>query len=170
MVRYANEVVSYAPLYLHSFAFLRPHFLTDAEKFNIDSTDPTQMKFVADKLRYYRYKKGLLQKDVANYAGIERTTYTDYETAVRDYYPLDVLGRIAECLDVNIVDLLDEYNAFLYRGQAAQILQLRKQLGITQKVFALRMGVNIATYKDWEWGVTRLLKTRWEKMFSQEFV
>ena len=166
MVRNTNGVGSYAPLYRYSFTFLRPHFLADAEKFNIDNTDPEQMNFVSDKLRYYRYKKGLLQKDVADYAGIERTTYTDYETAIRDYYPLDVLGRIAECLDVDITDLLDDYNAFLYRGQAGQIQELRKRLGLTQRAFAMRIGVDVATFKKWEWGKIRLLKKRWVEMFK----
>ena len=68
--------------------------LNDAEKFNIGHPNPEQLESTADKLRYYRYKKGLLQKDVAEYAGIERTTYTAYEANERDYYPVDVLVRI----------------------------------------------------------------------------
>ena len=39
MVRNANGVVDYAPLYVHSFDLLQPHKLVDAEKFNIIYSD-----------------------------------------------------------------------------------------------------------------------------------
>ena len=167
MVRHSNGVVGYAPLYRHSFQFLQPHFLADAEKFNIDCLNPNQLETTADKLRYYRYKKGLLQKDVAEYAGIERTTYTAYEANERDYYPVDVLGCIAEILAVDITELLDDYNAFLYHGQAGQIRDLRKRLKLTQKAFAQRLGVNTVTFKRWERGKVRMTKKTWEKMFAK---
>jgi hypothetical protein len=60
MVRYSNNAVKFAPMFLHTFIFLRPHFLAKAEKFNIELTDPKEMETTADKLRYYRHKKGLL--------------------------------------------------------------------------------------------------------------
>jgi len=62
MVRYSNNNVKFAPMFIHQFSFLRPHFLAEAEKFNIEMTDPEEMETTADKLRYYRHKKGLLQK------------------------------------------------------------------------------------------------------------
>ena len=63
MTRYALDVVSYAPLYLHSFRPVQPHTLVEAEKFNLISTDPTQIDNIADKLRWYQYQHGLLQRD-----------------------------------------------------------------------------------------------------------
>jgi len=165
MVRHSNGVVSYAPLYRHIFRFVQPHFLADAEKFNIDYPAPEQLESTADKLRCYRYRKGLLQREVADHAGIERTTYTDYEAEERDYYPLDILERIAEVLGVSITDLPDGYNTFLYLGQAGQVKDLRKRLGLTQKAFAAQLGVNKTTYKRWEYGKVRMSKTTWEKMF-----
>ena len=112
MVRNTNGVTRYAPLYVHSFDFFHPHKLVDAEKFSITYSDPSQLISTADKLRYYRYKKALLQRDIADYAGIDRSTYNRYEHDGRDYYPLQTMQKIAEILEVDIMDLLDDYKMF----------------------------------------------------------
>lgn len=165
MVRHSHDVVSYAPLYIHRFRFVQPHFLTEAEKFNITNCDPSKLVTVADKLRYYRYRSGLLQRETANHAGIERTTYSAYEEDVREYYPLDVLARIAELFDVDITDLLDAYNSFLYHGQSEQVKSLRRRTGLTQAKFAERYGVTKSQIKRWEQGKIRITKKMWEKLF-----
>jgi len=51
-----------------------------------------------------------------------------------DSYPIDMLKRIAKLLGVKLTDLLDDYNTFLYRGQAKQVSELRQRLGLTQKL------------------------------------
>jgi len=167
MVRYSNGGVKFAPMFIHQFTFLRPHFLAEAEKFNIEMTDPKKMKTTADKLRYYRHKKGLLQKQVAKYAGINRTTYSAYEMGEYDSYPIDMLKRIAKFLGVKISDLLDEYNTFLYRGQAKQVSALRQRLGLIQQAFAAQLDVNKTAYKRWETGKVRMTKPTWEMMFGE---
>lgn len=166
MVRHSITCVAYAPLYLHSFQLLQPHFLKEAERFNITSSDPALLVTTADKLRYYRYKKGLLQRNIADYVGIERTTYCTYEEGSQDYCPPDVMARIADLLEVNIMDLLDEYNAFLYNGQAGQVKALRKQMKMTQKTFAACFDVQTTTVKRWEQDKRRMTKKMWEKVFS----
>ena len=117
MTRYALDVVSYAPLYIHSFRLVQPHTLVEAEKFNLIYTDPAQIDKIADKLRWYRYQHGLLQRDVADYAGLDRSTYSGYENTLRDYYPIEKMEKIAELFAVPVTDLLDEFNLFLYNGQ-----------------------------------------------------
>lgn len=145
---------------------MQPHFLADSEKFNITYPDPSQLTTVADKLRYHRYKNGLLQRDVADYAGIERTSYSSYEEDVRDYYPLGVLARIAELFEVDITDLLDGYNAFLYRGQVEQLKAFRKRMNLTQASLAARYGVNTPNVKRWEQNKIRMTKRMWEQIFN----
>lgn len=166
MVRHSHNVVSYAPLYIHRFQFLQLHFLYDSEKFNTVYTEPSKLVTVADKLKYYRYKRGLLQREVSDYIGIERSTYVDYEDSYRDYYPLDMLKRIADLLCVDISDIFDEYNSFLYYGQAEQIKALRKQMELTQKAFAVKYGVDVSNVKRWEQGKIRISKKMWERIFK----
>ena len=159
-----NGRTIYSPLAIHSFLFLRPKKLTDAEKFNIQYPDPSKIPTVADKLRYYRYKKALLQREVAEYAGINESTYIHYENPEHDYYPIDKLGRIAELLEVDITDLLDEYNRFLYDGQGWQIRKIRKSMGLTQCQFGKLYGVSAGAVKRWESGKVRVTKGTWEKL------
>ena len=166
MVRHTHGVVNYAPLYIHSFQLLQPHFLAEAEKFNIRYTDPAQIEHTADKLRWYRYKRALLQRDVAAYAGIDRATYCNYEETERDYYPLDKMTRIAELLQVPITELLDEYNMFLYKGQGQQIRAIRKRSGMTQAEYAHKLGIPIGTLKTWEQGRAQIFKSTWQKYFE----
>ena len=165
MVCHSHGVVKYAPLYRHSFKFLQSRFLADAEKLNIPCDEPVQLVSTADKFRYYRYKKGLLQREVADYLGIERTTYNAYEVGLRDYYPIDILKPIAELFEVDMADLLDEYNAFLWAGQASQVKALRKEMGLTQSDFAAKFDVYIYMVKRWEQGKVRMTKKMWERIF-----
>ena len=91
MTRYALDVVSYAPLYIHSFRLVQPHTLVEAEKFNLIYTDPTQIDNIADKLRWYRYQHGLLQRDVADYAGLDRSI-GQYFAALTNMRSVGVMG------------------------------------------------------------------------------
>ena len=91
MSRYTNNAVVYAPFYIHSFRLVHPHTIVEAEKFNIRYSDPSKINNIPDWLRWYRYRCGLRQRDVADYAGIDRSTYSGYEEFVRDYYPIENL-------------------------------------------------------------------------------
>ena len=51
MVLHTPTGVIYAPLYIHSFQLVQPHTLVEAEKFNIQYTDPSQIHHTPDKLR-----------------------------------------------------------------------------------------------------------------------
>ncbi|MCL2088160.1 MAG: transcriptional regulator [Oscillospiraceae bacterium] len=165
MVRNTHGVVEFAPLYIHSFNLFQPHKLLDAEKFNITYSDPAQLISTADKLRYYRYKKALRQIDVADYAGIDRSTYNSYENDERDLYPLEFMQKITQILDVKIEDILDDYNMFLYHGQGRKIKELRKSMKLTQYEFGKLHGVNRRTIERWENEKVQIFKSTWEKLF-----
>ena len=68
-----------APLQILKFPVVLPHKFLDAEKFNLRFSDASEITEIADKLRWYRYQKGLRQRDAADYAGIDRSTYIHYE-------------------------------------------------------------------------------------------
>ena len=164
MTRYALDVVSYAPLYIHSFRLVQPHTLVEAEKFNLIYTDPTQIDNIADKLRWYRYQHGLLQRDVADYAGLDRSTYSGYENTQRDYYPIEKMQKIAELFAVLVTDLLDEFNLFLYNGQGRQIKEMRRRRQMTQVEYAKRLGVPFGTLQGWEQDRVQICKQTWRRL------
>jgi len=120
----------------------------------------------ADKLRWCRYRKGLLQRDVADYADIDRSTYVHYEEATRDFYPLDKMEKLAELFEAPLEDLLYEYNLFLYRGQGRQIKAMRKAQGMRQQEFALKFGIPITRLKGWEQDKSKMSKSSWESLFK----
>ncbi|MCL2573822.1 MAG: helix-turn-helix domain-containing protein [Defluviitaleaceae bacterium] len=132
---------------------------------NIGSDDPVNFITIADKLRYYRHRNGLLQREVADYVGIERTTYSAYEEDGRDYYPYDTLQRIAEFLKVKATDLVDDYNTFLRDGQAHQVKALRNKMKMTQAEFAAHFDITKEQIKKWEQGKARMTKKFWERIF-----
>ena len=154
------------PLFIHSFPFALPRSLTEAQKFFYLNPNPERINNTADKLRYYRHKNSLLQKDVADYAGIDRSTYIGYEDGQRDYYPLDKLQKIAELYNIEVSDLLDDYNRFLFEGQGQQIKTLRKGLKLTQSDFCQKLGVPLGNYKKWEQESVRIFKSTWEMLYK----
>ena len=155
-----------APLQILRVPVVLPHKLLDAERFNLQYSDATEITEIADKLRWYRYQKGLRQRDVADYIGIDRSTYIHYEEAGRDYYPREHIKKLAELFEVSMEDLLDEYNLFLLHGQGKQIKALRMQRGLTQKAYAQELGVPLQKLKRWEQGSVQIFKSTWEKYFK----
>ena len=156
-----------APLQILKFPAVLPHKFLDAEKFNLRFSDASEITEIADKLRWYRYQKGLRQRDAADYAGIDRSTYIHYEEAGRDFYPKEHMEKLAELFEVPLEDLLDDYNLFLLRGQGAQIKAIRQRLGLTQKAYAAQLGVPLQKFKRWEQGNVQIFKSTWERYFKQ---
>lgn len=165
MCKRKGKSVLFAPLYIHHFTMLQPHFLSEAEKFNLRYTSPSTITYTGDKIRYYRYAKGLLQRDVANYAGLDRGTYSKYE---RDeiYYPRDKIEKIAQLLDVEVHELLDDYNRFIYDGQGQNIKAIRRSLGYTQYEFAKLFVVSTGAVKRWEQNRVHIQRSTFLKLIS----
>lgn len=107
----------YAPLYIHTFKFLSNRHLRNAQDFLCANPNPQTLDTVSDKLKWYRYQNGLQQSDMAKIIEVDRTTYSRYEENVLEAYPLDKLENAAKRFGIDITELLDEYNLFLYRGQ-----------------------------------------------------
>lgn len=164
MVRHAHEAVVYAPLYSHRFQLVQPHTIVEAEKFNLRYADPGMIDRISDKLRWHRYHKGLLQREVANRIGISCDTYSGYEELGRDYYPIEHIEKLAKLYSVQVAELLDDYNLFLYRGQGAQLKMLRSRRNITQSILAKQLSVPLGTLKRWEQNRVRMSKSSWEKL------
>lgn len=92
---------------------------------------PENITHTADKLRWYRYSNCVHQEEIAKVVDIHRTTYIRYESGELDFYPIDKLQLIAEFYGIEVTQLLDGYNMFLYKGQGQQVRALRKSMGLT---------------------------------------
>lgn len=165
MVRHVAAGIQYAPLFHLSLKYIQPRKLLEAETLNIVHPDPADLRTTADRLRWYRHQKGLMQREVADQIGIDRGTYSGYEeNGARDYYPLDKLVKLAELYDAPLEMLLDEYNAFLYRGQGRQIQDMMNRWGMSQGQLAERLGVWTTTVNDWVNERVRITKATWIKL------
>ena len=166
MVRHVSEKVQFAPLFISSFALLAPHQLLEAEKFNLRFPDFSEITETADKLRWCRYKKALLQREVAAWIGVDCSTYRSYETVGRDYYPREHMEKMADLFEIPVTELLDAYNLFLYHDQGMQIKERRAHLHLTQSEYAARLGITPDHLSKWESNKVRVPKSSWEKYFK----
>ena len=167
LISNVSGAVKVAPLQILQFPVVLPHKFQDAEKFNLQFSDFSEITETADKLRWLRYQKGLRQRDVADYAGIDRSTYVHYEEYGKDLYPIEHMEKIAQLFEVPVDTLLDDYNLFLRNGQGNQIKAIRMKLGLTQKQYADKLGVSLGNLKHWEQNRKQIFKSTWEKYFKQ---
>ena len=167
LISNVSGAIKVAPLQILQFPVVLPHKFQDAEKFNLQFPDFSEITETADKLRWLRYQKGLRQRDVADYAGIDRSTYVHYEEYGKDLYPPEHMEKIAQLFEVPVDMLLDDYNLFLRNGQGNQIKAIRTKLGLTQRQYADKLGVSLGNLKHWEQNRKQIFKSTWEKYFKQ---
>lgn len=148
LVRQRNNKTQFTFCYtLHvPFNTLRNHIRI--ELFLRNNPTPENLTHTADKLRWYRYSKGIHQTDVAEYAGIDRSTYIRYESGDLDFYPIEKLKLIAQLYNIDVTELLDEYNMFLYKGQGQKIRALRKSMGLTRNQFGSLFNLSSSNIKN----------------------
>ena len=78
-------------------------------------------------LKELRTKKGVYQKDVAKYLGVDRTTYVKYERGVSEPN-LDIIKKLANYFDVTVDFLLgkEKKENTLY-GEVKELTDEQKQ-------------------------------------------
>ncbi len=158
----------YALLYMHRFGLRVSHRITGATAFHQLYHRYEDVQTVADRLRWCRYSKGLLQSEVAEIAGVSRAVYMDAESGSAQQIPLTMVEKLATFYGVLITDFLDEYNRFLYDGQAVRIRAYREATGMRRKPFAREMGIPIRSLQDWESGAKTLSRKSWERYFKEK--
>ena len=160
-----NGKIIYLPLYILTFPMSQYYKNVEANVYLNDNPDPEKLKTTAEKLRWFRYKNRMLQIEVAQAIGIDRKTYINYEKVEHRAYPLENLKLIAKLYSIDFIDLLDEYNMFLYNGQGKQIQALREKMNLNIYEFANLFGVKPKTVENWENESVTISKNTWTKLF-----
>lgn len=166
MCKTEDGIVRYAPLCIHSFRLIAPRRLLEAQLFNQQYHSYEEIHNVQDRLRWCRHHMGLMQKEVADMIGITRGHYIDYEVGYVDYYPKEIVDKLAKLYQIPVDDLLDDYNRFLYKGQGKLIREYRESLGLKKKQFARLINLDPGTLRCWENDQKRMFKDSWEKYFK----
>ena len=167
MIRNISDAIEISPLIILRFPLLAPRKFCDEQIFNLRFSNLSEMTQIADKLRWYRYQHAMLQSEVADRIGIDRSTYTHYEEYGRDYYLIGHMQKLAEMYGIPIESLMDDYNLFLYHDQGRQIQEKRLSQNMTQKAYAAKLGISIGNLKSWEQNRVRIFKYTREKYFRQ---
>ena len=94
-------------MYIHSFRPIAPRKILEAQLFNQQYQNYEDIPNVPDRLRWCRHHMGLMQKEVAELIGISRGHYIDFEVGYVDYYPKEIVDKLAELYGVPVDDLLD---------------------------------------------------------------
>ncbi len=166
MCRTEDGIVRYAPLCIHSFRLIAPRRLLEAQLFNQQYSSYEDIFNVPDRLRWCRHHMGLMQKEVAALIGISRAQYVGYELGNIDYFPRDIVDKLAKLFTIPVYDLLDDYNRFLYEGQGKSIKTLRLRLGHKKCHFAKQLNLDHDTLSDWENELKQISKNSWIKYFK----
>ena len=160
-----NSLVRYTPLFIHSFPLCATRKISEATQFNQRYRRYEEIDNVPDRLRWCRHSKGLMQTEVAQRIGMSDSAYKAIEAGVTQHIPKEVVEKLAQFYQLPVTDFLDEFNRFLYDGQAERIQAYRKTLGLGRKPFARAMGIPIKCLQEWERGRKTISRKSWEKYF-----
>ena len=167
MCRTEERAPEYAPLYIHTFCLIEPRKLLEAQLFNQQYYSYDEIQTVPERLRWCRHHMGFVYKEAAERSGIKRTHYIEFETGNVDYYPKEIVDKLAGLYQIPVEDLLDEYNQFLYKGQGRLIREYRERLGLQKKPFARQLGIDPRTLRGWENETIRVKRGSWERYFKE---
>lgn len=161
-----NSLVRYAPLFIHSFPLCAPRKILEATQFNHRYHRYDEIDNVPDRLRWCRHSKGLMQTEVAQRIGMSDSAYKAIEAGVTQHIPKEMAEKLAQFYQLPVTDFLDEFNRFLYDGQAIRIRAYRETLGLGKKTFARKMGISIRSLREWESGKKVISRKCWERYFK----
>ena len=149
----------YAPLYIHSFE-------AGAPRRKSILPDYGGMRTAADRIRWWRLRKGLTQAQLAEKLGLSLNGYRALEAGALRHIPATMAKKLAQLYGVAETEFMDEYERFLSDGQAVRIRAWREATGLGKKAFAREMGIPIRNLQQWENGEKTVSRTSWERYFK----
>ena len=107
-----------------------------------------------DNLRYYRQRKSLTTRQLAEQIDVVPATILMYEQN-KHPIPFDVANGLADVLDVNADLLYDDFALFLSTPYSEALKDIRTSIGMSQRAFAEHIGVIPSYYYKLESGHRR---------------
>ena len=96
------------------FKLPQRYFTEEQKMFMTKNPSPDFLTESNLKVKWYRLKNHLKQKEVSNFIGVSITTYMDYENTGTVTLLPSQYDKLAELFDTPVNKLLDGYNRFLY--------------------------------------------------------
>lgn len=113
-------------------------------------------------LKYYRQRKCLTTRQLAESVGIAPATVLMYE---RERFPIPYQTAVAmaEILGIDRNMLFDEFAQFMDYPYSDRLREIRKAHRLNQATFAEKAGISLSIYSKWEGGSRQPSR----KMFRQ---
>lgn len=116
-----------------------------------------------DNLRYYRQRKSLTTRQLAEQIDVVPATILMYERN-KHPIPFDVANSLADALDVNADLLYDDFAVFLVTPYSEALKDIRMRIGMSQRAFAEHIGVIPSYYYKLESGHRRPSRKVYQRM------
>ena len=116
-----------------------------------------------DNLRYYRQRKSLTTRQLAEQIDVVPATILMYEQN-KHSIPFDVANSLADALDVNADLLYDDFAVFLVTPYSEALKDIRMSIGMSQRAFAEHIGVIPSYYYKLESGHRRPSRKIYQRM------
>ena len=107
-----------------------------------------------DNLKYYRQRKQMTTRQLAEKLDIVPSTVLMYENG-KHPIPYDVAIKLADVLEIEASLLYDDFSRFLSVPYTKALKSVRTALGLSQKAFAERIGIVPSYYYKIEEGNRR---------------
>lgn len=125
---------------------------------------PTEKTPVA-MLKYYRHRKGLTTRQLAESIGVVPATVLMYE---RERFPIpyQIAVAMAKVLEIDRNLLFDEFAQFLDYPYSDRLLEVRKAHRLNQATFAEKAGISLSIYSKWEGGSRQPSRKMYEQLVT----
>ena len=117
----------------------------------------------SDNLKYYRQRKQMTTRQLAEKLDIVPATVLMYESG-KHPIPYDVAIKLADVLKIEVSLLYDEFSRFLAAPYTEVLKSVRTALGLSQKAFAEQMGLVPSYYYKLEEGCRRPSRKVYQKI------
>ena len=119
----------------------------------------------SDNLKYYRQRKQMTTRQLAEKLDIVPATVTVYENG-KQPIPYDVAVKLADILEIEASLLYDDFSRFLATPYTEALKSVRTALGLSQKAFAERIEIVPSYYYKIEEGNRRPSRKVYQKIYA----
>ena len=116
-------------------------------------------------LRYYRVRKGLTTRQIAESVRIVPATLLMYE---REQFPIPYQTAVtfADTLEIDKNLLFDEFAQFMDYPYNDKLREVRKTYGLNQSTFAEKAGISWSIYSKWEGGSRKPSRKMYQQLVT----
>lgn len=116
-------------------------------------------------LRYYRQRKGLTTRQLAENVGIVPATLLMYE---REKFPIPYQTAVAfaDILEIDRNLLFDEFARFMDYPYSVKLREVRKTYGLNQTDFVEKANICYSIYAKWEIAIRQPSRKMYEQLVT----